>query len=195
MDNISIISDIEDQINDIDNNCFYHAFYYDNKEFVSMLNEGIKSPLLLSKKAAGYNGYFYVSLTKREKCEMSIYKKLYDLPKFIINPKIRTIKTKNYIRYGSHLINITNTFLPFRESEYDDEYQKFIIVHSKDIIGIEYNLYSNYLKYGDIRKDLVILESIINNLIVQKRNIPIIDNSSKSIISKDKVLSIKQRII
>ena len=65
-----IIHFIEDkQISIEEKDYFYHAFAYDQNEFINMLNNGIKSPILLGKSGSGLNGNFYVSLSKKENYE------------------------------------------------------------------------------------------------------------------------------
>ena len=56
-------------------NYYYHAFVYIQEDFINMVNEGIKSAILLRKNGSGLNGNFYVSLSKREASEIeySVY--------------------------------------------------------------------------------------------------------------------------
>lgn len=189
MNYLEVLNDIEDKENELNANYYYHAFDYDIREFISMVMHGIKSRILLFKHGVGNNGLFYVSLSRCEECDDSAYKRLYNLPKFIINPNIKVIKTRNYKKYGLYPIDLSNTFLPLRESGYDDEYQKFLLVSPKNIIGIEYNLYDIYIKYGSINYYLEVLKSMVEDLKLQKRDIPIIDKSSKKEINKNKVLT------
>lgn len=191
MNYIDMINDIEDKKCELNEDNYYHAFFYEKDEFISMINDGIKSRLLLHKESAGYNGLFYVSLMKEKECEYSIYKKLYHLPMFIINSKIKAIKTNNY-KIKRHSVEMfESTPLPFRGSVYDDEYQKFLKVSEKDIIGIVYNIYHNYINNGDIKDDLIVLRSIVEVLNEQESNLLIIDKSSNKFINKNKVLYYK----
>ena len=191
MNYIDMINDIEDKKCELTEDNYYHAFFYEKDEFISMINDGIKSRLLLHKESVGYNGLFYVSLMKEKECEYSIYKKLYHLPMFIINHKINAIKTNNY-KIGRHSVEMfESTPLPFRGSVYDDEYQKFLKVSEKDIIGIVYNIYHNYINNGDIKDDLIVLRSIVEVLNEQESNLLIIDKSSNKFINKNKVLYYK----
>ena len=188
MNYLEYLNDIEDKENEFNDNYYYHAFDYNRREFISMVKNGIKSRILLLRRGVGNNGLFYVSLSRCEECDYSIYKMFYNLPKFIIKPNINVVKTRNYKTYGLYPIDLTNTFLPLRESGYDDEYQKFLLVSPKNIIGIEYNLYDIYIKRGSINYDLEVLKSMIEDLKLQKRDIPIIDKSSKKEINMNKVL-------
>ena len=84
--------------------------------------------------------------------------------------------------------------LPFRESEYDDEYQKFLKVSPKYILAIQYNIFSNCQQHNDsnyTKQQLLILREIIRDLESQKINLPIIDASTSTKINKEKVLSLK----
>lgn len=191
-----IIHFIEDkQISIEEKDYFYHAFAYDQNEFINMLNNGIKSPILLGKSGSGLNGNFYVSLSKKENYETqsSINKQLFYLPTFVINDKLKAVKAinctkikKNYPRW------IRYSPLPFRESIYDDEYQKFLQVPSQDILAIEYNLKLIFEKTNrkSFINDLIILKNIIDDLNSQNFNLPIIDYHSSKEINKDKVLSL-----
>ena len=176
-------------------NYYYHAFVYNQNNFINMINKGIKSSILLGKHGNGLNGKFYVSLSKKETSEIeySIYNQLLYLPMFIINDEIKTIKAINCTKNISHYPRwFQYSPLPFRESIYDDEYQKFLQVSSKDIVGIEYNLkfLFNRINKSNIIEDLVVLRNMINDLNSQNLDLPIIDYSSSREINKEKVLSL-----
>lgn len=191
MDYSNIISWIEDESIILDNDFYYHAFLYQQEEFLSMINEGIKSHILLGKNVQGNNGYFYVSLSKQEKCEFSIYNRLNHLPMFVISPKIRTIKTENFRRRSSYLSGcMVNLPFPFRQSEYDDEYQKFLKVSSRDILAIQFDIYS-YIQHSSIKNRMLILKSMVEDLNSQKICLPIVDSSTLKKINQKKVLSLK----
>ena len=164
-----------------------------------MISKGIKSRILLGKRAGintdSNNGYFYVSLSKNEPCEMSIHHKLSGYPMFVISGNIKPLKAQNFRRYGRYPMWCSNSPLPFRECEYDDEYQKFLQVLSKDILAIQYNIFSNYQEYdnnGDyMRNQLLVLQSIIRDLDFLKIDLPVIDGSTSAKINKEKVLFLK----
>lgn len=189
-----IIHHIEDEPIIPINNDYYHAFKYKQEEFIKMITEGIKSPILLGKNGDGNNGKFYVCLSKNEKCEKSIYDKLSSNPMFVINGSIHTIKSRNFTKYGHYPMCFMNSPLPFRECEYDDEYQKFWKVPPKYIIGIQYNIFSNCQQCNNvnyIKKQLLVLKKIVEDLNSQKNSLSIIDASTSNIINKEKVLSLK----
>lgn len=185
-----IIQYIEDEKVQIQYDYYYHAFRYNEQEFISMLNEGIKAPILLGKNGDGNNGYFYVSLTKNEICDYSIYDKLSYLPMFIIDDNIKTIKTRNFKKMSHYRGDFMKTFLPFRESEYDNEYQKFLIVPSKYIVGIQFNVYYNFINNYDVKEILSTLKNIIQQLNFISLDLPIIDFSTNTKINKEKILSL-----
>ena len=189
-----IVKYIEDEEYKIDKDYYYHAFNYNKMMFQNMITEGIKSPILLGINNPGYNGYFYVSLMKKMSCNHSIYKLFAKSPKFIISENIKTLKTTKPSNTISYPSLITNSFLPFRRSEWDDEYQKFLRILPKDILGIEYNLCANFDNYSKDylkKKDLIILISIIKSLELKRLDLPIIDSSSGSKINKEKVKNLQ----
>ena len=123
---------------------YYHAFNYDSDLLKKMLQEGIKAKILLHEKGTGYNGLFYVSLSKENEDYLySAYNLLIAHPAFIIDEKLRTIKTRNLGIEKGYPLSFCNTFLPFRESNYSDEYQRFLIVPPTMIKALRYNLTAN----------------------------------------------------
>lgn len=193
MNYIDIINYIEDESIILVNTPYYHAFQYKKEEFINMITEGIKAPILLGKTGGGYNGKFYVCLSKNTGCKNSIYNRLSNDPMFVIDGNMKTLKTRNIKEKGGYPISFTQSLLPFRESEYADEYQKFLKVPSKDILAIQYNISSNFQQYNNndyIRHELLILRQMIEDLDSQKIHLPIIDASTSTKINKEKVLSL-----
>lgn len=194
MDYENIISDIEEKFIILSNNNYYHAFQYQKESFISMLTKGIKSPILLRRSPEGNNGPFYVSLSKKEKCQNSIYDKLSNNPMFVINENINTIKTRNLKKEGHYPIFFINSALSFRESEYDNEYQKFLKVSPKDIVAIQYNIFEFYKLSNNneyLKNQLLILKQTIEDLKALDIKLPIIDISTSREINQTKVLSLK----
>ena len=185
-----IISDIEEKNIILPKDSYYHAFQYQKESFINMITKGIKSPILLGKTSQGNNGYFYVSLSKKEACQDSIYDKLNSNPMFIIDRKINTIKTRNFKKEGHYPIFFTDSPLPFRESEYDNEYQKFFKVSPKDIVTIQYNIFE-FLKLSNnneyIKNQLLILKQMVEILKVLDIELPIIDISTSREINQARV--------
>ena len=89
-------------------NPYYHSFEYNKDDFINMITEGIKSPILLGKPGGGNNGKFYVSLSKHENCEYSIYDKLNSNPMFVIDRNLKTLKTRNFIKKDTILYHLCN---------------------------------------------------------------------------------------
>jgi len=193
MDYIDMITYIEDEPFLLLGNPYYHAFRYEPDEFTNMITEGIKSPILLGKEGTGNNGPFYVSLSKKENAEKSVYDMLKSLPMFVIDGNIKTIKAKNSNKEKTFPISFTRTPLPFRDCEYDDEYQKFLRVSPKDILAIQYNLFANHLENNEdyIIEQLLTLIKMVEDLEKEQINLPIIDASNSKRINKQKVLSLK----
>ena len=67
MDNRALVKDLEEDIYPVSCDSYYHAFVYDHASFINMLNEGLKAKILLQKRGTGFNGLFYVSLSKQKK--------------------------------------------------------------------------------------------------------------------------------
>ena len=179
-----ILNYVEDSKLILENNFFYHSFIYEQKYFQDMITKGIKSPILLNKKANSYNGYFYISLSKNEECNNSIYRLTFNYPRFIINPNLKVIKTSNF--------KFKNYPYTTKQCKYDDEYLKFLFIDSNDILGIQYNLSSIFADSNDNYKkeQLIILKNIVNDLIKLNINISIIDSYNDTQINKNKVLEI-----
>ena len=187
---LEVLSYIENVPIVLSNNYYYHAFVYDHDAFVNMINEGIKAPIYLDKSGQGNNGLFYVSLSKNLNCVDSIYDKLSSLPMFIINEKIWVVKAKNAL---SPSFSLKRSPLPIRYSEYDDEYQKFLKVKPKDILGIQFNLFTN-VDNSNIRYSMAILQAIISDLENEGIDMPIIDGITSRMINKNKVMSLNLKI-
>lgn len=190
---IDIINYIEDEPILLVSKPYYHAFSYDSNEFISMITEGIKAPILLGKDGAGNNGPFYVSLSKNENAENSIYDRLQTLPMFVINENIKTFKARNFNKEKPYPLRFTRTPFPFRECQYDDEYQKFLKVSPKDILAIQYNLFYELVDKGEdyMKEQLLTLIKIVEDLEKKQVNLPIINTSTRTKLNKEKILSLK----
>lgn len=200
-----ILNNIYQESLEIEKEWYYHAFdlpllddeTFDMNNFNNMIKEGIKSKILRKKLITGYNGYYYVSLTKDEECMNSAFKALSKLPMFIINPNIKVIKAKNFNLQKSYPSWVNSGPLPFRYSPYDNEYQKFYKVKPEQIIGIRYNISevlesNNGYKYKKLKLQLLkqIIESLIN-----VSDLPIIDTNEGKTIDKFKYVKTLERIM
>ena len=166
---------------------YYHAFTYNPSTFKKMMQEGIKAKILLHEKGTGYNGLFYVSLSKENQGYLySAYNLLIDHPAFIIAEKLKSLKTRNLGVENGYPLSFCNTFLPFRESNYDDEYQRFLKVPPRMIKALRFNLTMN-VSDPALTEKLELLQNIIISLEEIQADLPIIDATSKRYINKEKV--------
>lgn len=170
---------------------YYHAFNYNHDSFTAILNEGLKAKILLHKEGTGYNGLFYISLSRKEDCLNSAYGMLKTRPAFIIDGQIKTFKTKNIVHDSNYPLILCNTFLPFRTSTYDDEYQRFLKIAPEKIKAIRYELNSVIDNRKKFQSKLLILQNIMQDLEILKKNIPVIDIESQKEFNRDKVLALK----
>ena len=188
MNNNEIINYLEEEKYYIPYNSYYHAFIYRENTFKKMLIEGIKAHIYFRQNNIGYNGNFYVSLSKHIISDSDIYKLLINEPAFIISSKLKTIKAK-YQHYYPDFIR--KSILPLRGSVYDNEFQRLLKVNPKHFIGIRYNLRDALSNARNPEEVIFILWKIVNDLDALNNNLPIIDLSTQKAINKRKVLSLK----
>lgn len=143
MELLDIVRYSEEEVLIDDKDWFYHAFSFENENIADMLIDGIKAPILINRKKCngGNNGWFYVSVLKHL-TERPDYRHAYSMysthPMFIIDG-IHPIKCdKNILSFYSQY-----TPLPFRDSEYLDEYQQFLKISANKIRGVQYKLYAS----------------------------------------------------
>lgn len=143
MELLDIVKYSEEDVLIDDKDWFYHAFSFENENISDMLIDGIKAPILINRKKCngGNNGWFYVSVAKRLNTRPD-YHYAYSMysthPMFIIDG-IHPVKCdKNILSFYSQY-----TPLPFRDSEYVDEYQQFLKISADKIRGIQYKLYAS----------------------------------------------------
>lgn len=189
MDYNGLINYLEEEKYYIPYNSYYHAFIYKEESFKKMLKEGIKAPIYFRKNNIGFNGNFYVSLSKHIISEADIYKLMINNPAFIISSKLKTIKAK-YQHYYPEFIR--KSILPLRGSVYDNEFQRLLKVNPKHFMGIRYNLGEVLYNAKSPEEVIFILFNIVNDLNNLDSNLPIIDLSTQKEIKKEKVLSLKK---
>lgn len=180
---------IEDKIIKIENDWFFHATDRDIITIEKILYEGIKCAALRKEKSQqGYNGKYYVSISKKTNNPQSVYNLFEHLPIFVIKG-INPIKADDKNRIFAPF---TETILPLRTSSKADEYHAFFKINSSKIIAIAYNLYHTLeSEYDfDIYK-LCFLKDLILLLEKLEKDIPIYDLVSKRQINKEKVKSLK----
>lgn len=165
--------------------CYFHSFPLEKEKYQDILNSGLKSKILQGKidHNNSNNGSFYISLFKSTD-EKNIISILEDNPLFIIGNSLKVRKTSSTPIYEI----LTSTFLPLRYSPYNNEYQKFLYLSSKYIIGIRF-----LLKEENLEKRLLRMQEFMRWEDEIHKNIPYVDKDSCRIINKDKVkkLSLK----
>lgn len=187
---MSILDYIEDEEITLSDDVYYHAFPYRQNEFINMITEGIKAPILIGERSRGNNGFFYVSLSKDENKKNSAYEIMKHMPMLVIDGRLSTVKVKYYLNNRFNYWWATNLPIPLRESEYEDEYQKLLRIDPKYFLAIEYNLAYNLNRFGKIDEDLSNITKMIIDLENQGVDLPIIDGSNKKRINKEKVLKL-----
>jgi len=180
---------IEDKTITIENDWFFHATDRDITTIEKILNEGIKCASLRKEKSQhGYNGKYYISVSKKTNDPQSVYTLFNHLPIFVLND-INPIKADSKNRIFDPF---TETILPFRTSSKNDEYHAFLKIDSSKIIAIGYSLYHMLepgYKFNIYR--LSLLKDIILLLERLDKKIPIYDLTSEREINKQKVKLLK----
>ena len=176
---------IEDKNIKIQDDWFFHGTAKDINVIEKILKEGIKSSYLRNEKSSqGYNGRYYVSISKKTENCKSVFKIFEHLPMFVIdgiNPIKAEEKNKIFKPFKK-------TIIPLRTSSMADEYQAFLKIDPSKIIALGYNLYHMLLpeyKFDIYRlhflKDMVLLLEKLG------KDIPIYDLSSDREINKQKI--------
>jgi len=180
---------IEDKTITIENDWFFHATDRDITTIEKILNEGIKCASLRKEKSQhGYNGKYYISVSKKTNDPQSVYTLFNHLPIFVLND-INPIKADSKNRIFDPF---TETILPFRTSSKNDEYHAFLKINPSKIIAMGYSLYHMLepeYKFSIYR--LSLLKDIILLLDQLDKNIPIYDLTAEREINKQKVRTLK----
>lgn len=137
---------------------YYHGFDYKENDFIDMITSGIKCPFLIHKEGIGYNGRFFISLSKDINAqEMSAFHDFLGTNPMLIIEKIKPLKC----------YPLKSNPIPFftRESDWNDEYQAFFVIPAKKIVGIQSTIEKwamrdkiDYLK--EVRKIITTLNDI-----------------------------------
>lgn len=152
---------------------FYHGFVFSDADFSDMLLSGLKCCKLLSLKPKGFNGKYYISLSKDMSIKNQVkssYKKFGDMPRFIIN-NITPIKCSRNMLND----NYSDTILPLRYSSYNDEFQAFWRIKPSCFVGLECSILKWYMEGN--REDLENLKRMIIIMKKLKIKLPIYDYS------------------
>lgn len=120
---------------------FYHGInssYKIEEDFKNIYENGLLCPYLRHTSGGGYNGKFYISVSKCvegiEEHNSSYLSISTNNIGFIIDG-IKPIKAKNFI-----YANIIEKLFPFRISGYDDEYQQFLKIKPECLVGVQMSL-------------------------------------------------------
>ena len=156
--------------------CYFHSFDFCKEPYQNIITDGLKSKILLKHidKEGTNNGSFYVSLLKIDTHynNLSI---LEDNPLLIIDKSVRVIKTSNNRFYNL----FSNTPFSLRYSPYNNEYQKFLKISCKHILGIAFNINrENEIENLKQMKELLLWEKEIN------KDILFMDRNSNRVIDK-----------
>lgn len=191
-----IIQFVEDKDFDINDNWYFHATSNDAEVVKKILEEGIKSAYLRNTKTNNFNGKYYISLYKYNTLDKGLNQWLDNYPKFVIDniePLYANRKKLNLRRM------FINTKVPLRTSEWDGEYQQYLLIDTSKFVALGYDL--SYIfkemycsdksineKYQ--KETLQLLRNIIFYMNQTDNQLPIYDFSTKKEINKEKVLSL-----
>ena len=191
-----ILTFIEDREFDITDNWFLHATSNDIGVIEKIFEEGIKSAYLRDKKPNHFNGRYYISLYKYNALGDGLSLWLDKYPKFVIDgiDPLYADRKKLYFRRM-----FINTRLPLRTSEWDGEYQQYLMIDKSKFIAFGYDLSyilkdmycsDETIKIRLQREKLLLLKNIIMCMHEVNNPLPIYDFSTKREINKEKVLSL-----
>lgn len=191
-----IIHFVEDKDFDINDNWYFHATSNNAEVIKKILEEGIKSAHLRNTKPNHFNGKYYISLYQYNTIGDGLNLWLDKYPKFVI----RDIEPLYADRKKLNLRRIfINTKIPLRTSEWDGEYQQYLLIDTSKFVAIGYDL--SYI-FKDMycsdktieeklqKEKLQLLRDIIFYMNQTNSQLPIYDFSTKKEINKKKVLSL-----
>ncbi|MCH5166711.1 MAG: hypothetical protein J1F35_02350 [Erysipelotrichales bacterium] len=138
---------------------YYHAFSFLPDVFKNMVSSGIKCPFLIGTRLAGvHNGFFFISLSKEVPgIKKSAFLKYLKRNSMFILDNIEPFKC---FPEGMAPIPIIT-----RESTWSDEYQAFMKIPAKKIVGLEsavesWSLEEEIEKLRDLREMIIILNEL-----------------------------------
>ena len=196
MDIDKLLNFIEDKNIEINNDWYLHATPNDIKIIKKILIEGIKCAYLRSKKGNHFNGKYYVSLYKYNMEDSDLNTWLNEQSKIVISDINPLYADREKYLFRRMFIN---TRIPLRTSEWDGEYQQYLMVDNSKFVALGYNL-SHILKNIDCSDDTIkktlqkeklqTLKDIILSMNDINTTLPIYDFSTKCEINKEKVISL-----
>lgn len=197
---LEIINYIETKDAHFDSSWYYHGVRFNKERIESILTDGIKCAKDLGREGYGVNGDYYISVSKDLGYVKGVTKNpsaflayTRNLPVFIIEDKIKAIKTKEYNLFGEQF---RNTIIPYRISGYSDEFHVYKRIQASHIIGMEYCIGRKIkqLKPQDNKsyeEYLLKLKAIVQIIENTSPSLPILDYEEKKEIDKSRVLSLK----
>ena len=202
MDIKEILNFIEDQNFDINENWYFHATAENIEIIKKIFVEGIKSAHLLEEANKNIrtnnpsNGKYYISLYKYTDSKDRINSWLDNYPKFVIEGIMPLYANRK--QYNIRKIFI-NTRIPLRTSEWDGEYQQYLMIEPSKIVALGFDL--SYMLKETSQPDkairekfqiekLKLLRDIILYMGETDNKLPIYDFYTKREINKTKVLSL-----
>lgn len=193
--NISeIIEFTEDKDFEINNNWYLHATSDDSSTINKILDEGIKSAHLRDAKPNHFNGKYYISLYKYNPMDNGLNMWLVNHPKFVVDDINPLYADRSKLKFRRMFIN---TRIPLRTSEWDGEYQQYLMIEPSKFVSIGYDLANIFKDIEDTKDNLIrfknklqLLKDVILYMEEINKQLPIYDFSTKKEINKEKVLSL-----
>lgn len=186
-----IIEFIEDKNFGINDDWYFHATSNDLEVIKNILKEGIKSAYLRNTKGNNFNGKYYISLYKLNTFDNGLNQWLKKYPNFVINKIEPLYANRKKLKLRRIFIN---TRIPLRTSEWDGEYQQYLLINTSNFVALRYDLsyiFNNTYCSEKMMKDkLQLLRNIILHMHQTNNYLPIYDFSTKKEINKEKVLSL-----
>lgn len=196
-----IIKDIEDKSINISDSWFYHASYFDEDIYKSILTSGIKSRIVRGDYGRNccWNGMFYISVMKAVKYAIkdNAWNSFYPVYPMFVLKDIPVIPCK-YLKIGDKMFlfydSIEDTFLPFRGSGYIDEYQVFKKIKPEKIIALQFAIEKATTQIEAKTSYLRKLFKIVKLLDELGKDMLIFDYSTGKEINKEKCLTLSRNL-
>jgi len=188
-DVIEFIEDKDFQIND---SWYLHATSNNAEVVKKILEEGIKASYLRNDDSYRFNGKYYISLYRHNSPDEGLTKWLANCPKFVI----KDIKPLYADRKKFNLRRIfINTRIPLRTSEWDGEYQQYLLIDTSKFVALAFDL--SYIFKSDRtinenfkKEHLQLLKNIVLSMNTINYKLPIYDFYTRKEINREKVLSL-----
>lgn len=186
-----IIEFIEDKDFGINDDWYFHATSNDLEVIKKILKEGIKSAHLRNTKGNNFNGKYYISLYKLNTFDNGLNQWLNKYPNFVINKIEPLYANRKKLKLRRIFIN---TRIPLRTSEWDGEYQQYLLINTSNFVALRYDLSyifkNTYCSEKMMKDKLQLLRNIILHMHQTNNYLPIYDFSTRKEINKEKLLSL-----